>query len=126
MKSHVGMLNCFYCNEPMGVLFDRRLRNKLPMNCGIMDMEPCHKCKEFMKRGIILISIKDSTTDEDMAGRIPNPHRTGCWAVVKEEVIKNVGPKSLIDFGLKHRLMFITDSAWDKLGLPKEEVRYEV
>lgn len=25
-KSHVGVMICFYCNEPLGVAFDTRLR----------------------------------------------------------------------------------------------------
>lgn len=121
-KSHVGMFNCFYCNEPMGVLLDRRLKKSLPMNCGAYDLTPCSKCEEWMKKGIILISIADSTTEEDMKGRLPNPYRTGGWAVVKQEVIENLFSGRHLEHALKHRFAFITDEAWDKIGIPREDI----
>lgn len=120
-KSYVGMYQCFFCGENIGILMDRRLKNTIPMHAGILNMDPCDKCKEYMKHGIILISVEDSTTEEDMKGPIPNPHRTGGWAVVKEEAIKRLplNNKKLVELALKHRFIFLTSSAWNQLGLEK-------
>lgn len=133
-KSHVGMFQCFYCQKSMGVLLDRRLRKSLPRRAGVLDMEPCSECKDLMKIGIILISIKDNTTDEDMRGEPimrfgrergrtpPNPYRTGGWCVVKQEAVERFPvPAKMIDSAVRRRFMFITDEGWDYLGLPRDQ-----
>ena len=107
--SHVGMFNCFLCGEPAGVVLDRRLKKTLPRNVGCSDREPCSKCKEFMKQGIILISVDESKTDDRT-----NPYRSGGWCVLKDSAYSQI-------FGTppKARAAFITDETWDKLGLPR-------
>ena len=118
-KSHVGLYQCYFCGEDIGVLLDRRLRKSLPMKAGVIDMEPCDKCKELMKQGIILLSISDKTTAEEMKGPIPNPHRTGGWVVIKQSAVEKLFTGEHLNFALKHRFAFITDEAWAALGLPK-------
>ena len=121
-KSHVGMAKCFFCLEPGMILLDRRLKKSLPRDCGVVDMTPCSKCNDYMKQGIILISISDDTTKEDMKGPIPNPYRTGGWVVVKQEAVERFGVgDALLDFAIKHRFAFIADAAWLHLGLPMGE-----
>lgn len=114
-KSYVGMTHCFFCGEPNGLLLDRRLKPTLPRNIGVVDMTPCNECKEWMKKGIICISIADDTSEDEMKGPIPNPRRTGQWAVIKEEAIRLIINGALLEHTLKERFMFITDSAWNKL-----------
>ena len=46
MLSHVGIANCFYCGEASQILLDTKLRKKLPMKCGVVNLEPCSKCAE--------------------------------------------------------------------------------
>lgn len=120
-KSYVGMTNCYFCGEGKDILIDRRLKNSLPQYVGVLDMEPCNKCKEYMEQGIIVMSIKDDTTPEEMGkgGTIPNPYRTGGWVVVKEEAVKNFLNGDMLDFALEKRFLFVVDSAWDMLGLPR-------
>jgi hypothetical protein len=118
-KSHVGMAQCFFCGEDSTILLDRRLRKTLPRQVGVVDMEPCNDCKGYMEVGIILISISDDTSKESMKGPIPNPYRTGAWAVVTPDYIERMFEDDYKDFALNHRFTFITDEAWDRLGLPR-------
>jgi hypothetical protein len=84
-----------------------------------------------MKQGVIVISIADDTTAEEMKpteienryGRVvgstpPNPYRTGGWAVVKDEAIVRMTQDNpdYQKFALEKRFMFITSSAWNLLG----------
>jgi len=116
------MYQCFFCGDDIGILLDRRLRNTLKRKAGVLNMDPCDKCKGYMKRGIILISISDDTTAEDMKGPMPNPFRTGGWCLVTEDAVKKFMDGGSLEFALKLRFMFISDEAWDAVGLPRGEV----
>lgn len=104
-KSHVGMATCFLCGEPKHILLDRRLRNTLPREA-CYDKEPCDKCKEWMKQGTILISIRDGEEGKD------NPYRTGGWVVIKAEKAKEM-------FKDAPKVAFVGDKIWDMMGLPR-------
>ena len=117
-KSHVGYNNCYFCGEINEILLDKRLRNTLHSNMGVMNMRPCSKCAEYMKQGVIFMSISDDTTAEEMKGPIPNPYRTGGWIVVRQEAVERMFEGDYLKFALENRFAFITDSAWEKLGLP--------
>ena len=135
-KSHVGYTNCYFCGEIADILIHKRFAKKLTANMGVMDAEPCGKCKDLMKQGVILMSIKNDTTDEQMQGREirhprsnrlvgyqpPNPYRTGGWVVVKDEAVENMFDEAHAKWALRNRYCFITDKAWDALGIPRGEV----
>lgn len=108
-KSYVGMTQCFVCMEPKDILLDRRLRNTLP-KLACYDKEPCDKCKEYMKQGIILISVRDGESGD-------NPYRTGGWIVIKEEAAHRI----FKDVDFSRRVAFVPDSVWDTIGLPRGE-----
>jgi hypothetical protein len=97
---------CFFCGEPKNELI---LMGKLkgdveaPKNICI-NKEPCDQCKEYMEKGVMLVSVKDNTDRE-------NPYRTGNIAVITVEAAEKI-------FGIKGRFAFIEDSAWLKVGLP--------
>lgn len=118
---------CFYCGESMGLLLigahskqfkdaglamhDGEMRRQI----GVISMEPCDKCKEYMQQGVLLISVKDETNEK-------NPYRTGGWVVVKDHAIrKMVQPEALQEHILKARFAFVPDQAWDALGLPRAQ-----
>jgi len=111
-KSHVGMSTCYLCGETKEILLDTRLRNKLP-HSACYDKEPCTKCKDYMKQGIIIISVRDGEFGD-------NPYRTGGWWVVKEQVIIDIihdeEPRNNI---LKERVLFMGDKVCDNIGLKK-------
>ena len=120
-KSHVGYNNCYFCGKINEILLDRRLRKTLHSNMGVMNMRPCNECAEYMEQGIILMSIRDSTTAEEMKGPIPNPYRTGGWIVIRQEALERIFQGEYLESALKHRFAFITDEAWDRLGFPRGE-----
>jgi hypothetical protein len=112
-KSYVGMSNCFLCGKPKEILLDRRLKDSLPREA-VYNKEPCKKCKEYMEQGIILISVRDGESGN-------NPYRTGGWVVIKEEAVKRIFNN--IEQVLKSRVAFIEYRFWDKLGLPRGEIK---
>ena len=101
-------------------------------------MEPCTKCEEYMKQGIIFIAVKDEEEFAKMEkGRqewlrtvkgnptrpfIPNPYRSGPWCVIKEEAVRRIVSDGPLETILKHRWSFVPMEAWDQLGLPKGEI----
>jgi len=128
-----GMENCFICNQPKGIILYGQMNPKkreMVKSAGleadsygrapnglILDKEPCHKCAKMMKRGVILISVRD---DECVDNDPENPHRTGGWVVVKDDLIQRiVQPPELADSILSKRMAFVPDAAWDMLGLPR-------
>ena len=119
MKSHVKLYQCYFCGEDIGILLDRWLRDARLMKAGCIDLTPCEKCKEWMEKGILLMSISNNTTPEEIKGPLPNPLRTGGWTVVKDEELKPILSQSDYDFAKKYRFMFITDEAWQMIGLPE-------
>jgi len=131
-KSHVGMSRCFFCGEPDKIILDRRLKASLPRDCGVIDMEPCNKCAEYMKQGIILIGVTSESEcakigkdfEEWRKGPrsspfIPNPNRSGNFAVITEEGLRRItdtGP--MLDTILKHRWTFMDMETWTRIGVP--------
>jgi hypothetical protein len=104
------ILKCFLCGEDKNeiALLGASYKGQAPMHMCI-DQTPCDKCKEYMKQGVILISVRDGESGSD-------PYRTGGWCVVKREAMTNIidDPK-LLEKGA----MFVPDPVWKQLGLPK-------
>jgi len=71
----------------------------------------CDQCKEWMKEGVILISIRDGEEGE-------NPYRTGKLAVVKDESIRRtMKPGEQVEAILEKRVAYIPESVWAALGI---------
>jgi len=105
-----SLMQCFVCLEPKGVVLFGKLKEDVEAPRQVcLDREPCDKCKEYMKQGIILISIRDGESGND-------PYRTGGWVVVKEEALQKVITDPAL---LEKRIMFVPDTAWKMLGLPE-------
>lgn len=107
-KSYVGMMNCYFCNKPKGILLDKKLRNTFQRE-QVVDQEPCDECKEYMKKGIIMIGVKDGESGN-------NPYRTGEWFVVTEDFIKRAIKGELKKQILKQRVVFIEQNVLKKIG----------
>lgn len=115
---------CFYCGESSGEIV---LAGRLPGDAeaprsACWSMNPCPKCAEYMKQGIILISVRDN--DEPKEGRpIPKdyqPYRTGGWVVVKEHFITMYLRGEAAQLILEKRYAYVPDTVWDSfLGLPR-------
>ena len=116
----VGMVNCFFCGEPKGIIMNTRLTKKnakqiKEIHNHAIDYEPCDKCKALMKQGIMFVSVRDGESGN-------NPYRTGKMCVIKEEAVKNMVSPELYEHLKRVRFGFIEDSIWEQLGLPVEEM----
>ncbi len=131
-----SIAQCFYCGQDDKlILVGKKTKgfngvsddNQMPQKCGIIDMEPCPECREFMNQGIILISISDDSENEMMLAneenRPPNPFRTGKFAVVKDHFIEHtINPPELAKDILLKRFCFVPDKAWSFLNLPDDNI----
>lgn len=126
----VGMLHCYFCQEPDTIIMNSRLTQAAAKavreaHGKILDMTPCAKCKELMGQGVILITIDPAKSEEDWEKeKIPNPYRTGGWFVVRDDYLKRViNPGVALDFALRHRFMFVEHGVAEALGLFKTVTR---
>ena len=112
---------CFYClDDKNEVLLLGRLPNDERAPRGMcFDQEPCDKCKDWMEKGVLLISVKNGEPDDPN-----NPYRTGGWTVVTENAIRKIiQPEEFAEAILKKRVAFVPDDAWDMMGLPREKTK---
>ena len=143
--SYVGMTQCFLCGEDKDIVIDRRLRESLPRHVGVTDLEPCGKCKDFMKMGVIVVAYDEEKTDFLDTIKLPNPenkhvpidtkmpnfHRTGGWWVVRDDAIERMIPALGVDAepiltqALKQRVLFLPDKVCEFLGFHEENKRLE-
>lgn len=116
---HVALTKCYFCGEGNEIILHKRLGDVSKYHNMVTSMRPCPKCAEFMKQGIIMMTVDDSKSEPNWhQANIPNPHRTGGFFVVREAFIERVfKPKELTDSVLKHRFTFIEHSAAEALGL---------
>lgn len=108
---------CFYCNEDTGeLILPGMLRgDKEAPARAVWDRVPCDKCKQHMRDGVILISVRDGESGD-------NPYRTGGWCVVTDAYIRRVVTETdLAEDICSKRVAFIPDEAWDLMGLPRGE-----
>lgn len=112
---------CFLCGRDKGeIILAGEKGNKIRECAGVdynsnkicFDKDPCDECKKLMDIGVIFISVKDGENKE-------NPYITGGFCAIKNEAaIKLVGEENFN----KSKVFFIEDSAYDKIGLPREEL----
>jgi hypothetical protein len=130
---------CFFCMKEVGVvLFGKmsaaRKKKMFPHETGYFDEEndaeaprrvcinkvPCAECKKWMEQGVILISYDPKRSDPKNSD---DPHRTGGWVVVREELIRKMfSTESVAEEVLAKRCAFVEDEAWDRIGLPRGDV----
>lgn len=108
---------CYFCGE---------LKNEIIMNTVLtekhaeeiknahgkcIDKEPCAKCKELMKQGVMLIKVKENDPD----------YRLGQIVGIKDEAIKKIFKPEQAEQLLKMRAGFIGEELWKQIGLPEGE-----
>lgn len=111
---------CFYCLKDKNeiLLLGKTKGDKETPKGAVWDHEPCDECKDWMKKGIICISVDPSKSTDRQ-----NPWRSGGWSVLKEEVIKRLSmSEEMQQKVLKARYMFVEDQVWDLFGIPKGDV----
>jgi hypothetical protein len=144
-RSHVALTKCFYCGEGDRILLATKyyrtksgmqpVKDLAPADGKVLDMEPCQKCTDWMKQGIILIGIDSAKSEpgwneppnlnEERKNWMPNPWRTGAWSVIKEEAFDRLplqGPEAeqIREFAKKKRFMFLEHQVMVMLGIVKE------
>jgi len=107
---------CYYCNEEDGTVVlpgkSRRGDEESPRKA-VWSLDPCKKCGDYMKQGVILISVRDGET------KTKNPYRTGKWVVIKESGVDRLPiHHEVIKRLLQSRYSFVEDTVWAALGLP--------
>lgn len=109
---------CFFCGESKNEIVLLGIKSKAitgseeaPMRGPVFDHEPCDKCAELMKRGILLISVRDGESGN-------NPYRTGRLCVIREEAFKRIFFGLPCENALKCRFAFVEDAVWRAIGLP--------
>lgn len=123
----VALTKCFFCNEDDAIILNTKLTsffaNKVKEAHGkVISMDPCNKCRDFMKMGVIAITIDDSKSDpgwnrpDGTDHWMPNPYRAGGWFVVKDDFVKRL-PEPFSSHALKHRFMFMEHEAAKQIGL---------
>ena len=133
-KEHVALTRCFYCLEGDRILLAKTythegepVKDLKPFNNKVLDMDPCQKCADWMKKGIILIGIDNAKSDpdwntppnlnEDRKNWLPNPWRSGAFSVIKEEPFKRLFPEEFHKFALERRFMFMEHEAMVMTGI---------
>ena len=86
---------CFFCNEAKGIVLFGKLKGDVEAPKEILiDYEPCDKCKEKFKEGVIVVAV---TTEQQYKNQPPINHTqnneelypTGAYVVVKPKVFNN-------------------------------------
>lgn len=122
---------CYFCGDAKGVVLFGKLHTTLRSSFEkqgqsrdgeaprsvVMNQEPCSKCIEYMKQGVMLISVDESKTEDEN-----HPYRTGCLAVLKERAISEIFDEETAKTLLEKRAAFVPDQMWDALGLPRGEM----
>lgn len=109
-----SLMQCYVCLKDFGVALYGYLPGDVEAPRTVCGKDfVCPECQDWMKQGIILISVRDGESGE-------NPYRTGKWCVVKENAVKRmIQPDELLQGVLLHRVAFIEDAVWNQLGLPE-------
>ena len=128
----IALTKCYFCGESNEILIQMqnigyRNRRIEEANGKVIDMCPCPACEDWMKQGVIIITIDNAKSEPDwnhpVAGAMPNPYRTGCFAVIKDEAIRRWPKSEATEFALKHRWMFMEHEAAVKIGIVKPETQ---
>lgn len=116
----VALLKCFFCGDDSEIVLNTRLTprdaaNVRAMHQKVAHMEPCNKCKDLMKQGVILLTIDVKKSDpnwnrppsgDERKNWMPNPYRTGGFFVltdngirraIQDEAIGRLGPQVSLD-----------------------------
>ena len=104
-----GIIVCPICLGDTGVALFGALPgdNEAPRRS--RDFQPCAKCQEHMKLGVILIHTWDPAPNE-------TPRQSGSYVVVVEAYIRRVFTEELAEELLVSRRALLPDSMWKALG----------
>ena len=111
----VAIPRCYFCGKEKNELImnttltPKHVKKVKEAHGKVINTEPCDKCKEIMKQGVMLIGCKDDDPD----------YRTGLIVGVKDEAVPQMFPPEYAEKALKMRVLFVGETAWKGLGLPE-------
>jgi hypothetical protein len=127
-KSHVGMTQCWICQEGAEILLDTRLRKTLTKEMGSRPDITCSECEKQSKDNdaIWLIAIRDGERPEP--NEYFNPYRTGAIVLIKKAALKDIFKETLnaetsakaIENVDRNIYFYLEDTVWVNYGLPTE------
>lgn len=107
---------CFYCAQDDGtVILPGHLKEdaQAPRRA-VWTKEPCPKCADLMKQGIMLIEVQPGETGD-------NPARTGRQWVLKQEAVERlITPPAKLAQVIQNRVAFIFPETARALGLDEK------
>lgn len=127
-----ALTTCYFCGGSNEVIINTKLTKQhadavKELNGKVVSMHPCDKCDEYMKKGIILLTIDSSKSDKNWnivppskpKHWIPNPYRAGGFAVITEEGLANMlGEDSdMYIWAKSRRWMFLEHEVALRMGL---------
>lgn len=115
---------CFWCGESKNeIVLLGKLKDDAKAPHGVaVDMNPCGTCAEYMKKGIICISIDESKTPPN--AKPQDYYRSGGWAVITEEAVRRLpADADYISQALNCRVLFFSDAVWDSWGFLSRDGR---
>lgn len=99
---------CFFCGEEKNeiVLAGAMKGDAEAPRQAVWNYEPCDKCAEHMKQGIMLINVSNN-----------GEWRTGKMVVLKEEAVRRIFFGDVVEEVLKKRCAFVDQETWNAIGL---------
>lgn len=123
-KFEVALTRCYFCcqgNEIVvnTLLIERAAAEVKKLHDKVINMQPCPKCEELMKKGVILLTFDESKSSPGWEkARMPNPYRTGGFFVVKDSLVERAfDHPEAVKFALEKRWLFIQHEVAVQLGL---------
>lgn len=102
---------CYFCGKAKQeiILAGRLSRDDMEApRAAVWDKSPCDECRDWMTKGVILISVRDNDQD----------YRTGGWVVIKDDALRRLMSDSdMLETILKCRHAFVSDTVWAAFGL---------
>ena len=109
-KCGIRLINCFFCRESTGIAIPKNLSMNDNGYCSpiTVDYEPCKKCMEKFKKGVLIIEVRDTLYVKNQPEIVPGSYPSGRYWVVKSEIINKVKDGDV---------RFITEEIAKEIGL---------
>lgn len=107
-----SMVKCFWCGEDIGIALMGKLKGdaEAPRSI-IQSYEPCDKCKEYFKQGILVAGISSKPVIDNLPPISHNNAGEPCYldsshVVMTEQGISHIlDDQALIDAAIKQRVL---------------------
>lgn len=113
----VALTRCYFCGEADKILLHQRFGDMSKYDNQVVDKEPCPKCADLMKKGVMFIEVREEPKNPE-----EEPYRTGRLWVLRDEAVSRIFRGEVVDQALKRRAVFIpTVASFRVFGPPEPE-----